>query len=152
MKKHVFLYLLLAFAIIGCTAAEKDTAADTIETTTKIVETVADVAGAAGVPFAEPLGLLVTFLGTAALGLLGRGSQKRKKEALYQSTADIGTAIDKIVGGIKNKDLSLEEVGNLLPGLVKNVSATTHTAYNVYKEIEVDINKYQKKGKIQKLS
>lgn len=149
MKKVLLLFVLVG--IIGCSPAEKDKTEDIVEKTTKVVEVVTDIAAAAGVPFAVPVGSAVAFLGTTILALLKRGSEKKKKEALYQSTADISTAIESVVSGIKDKTISIEDIGNILPGLVKNVSTNAHSAYGVYKDIEKDLNKLQAKGKIKKL-
>lgn len=150
MKKYLLLFALVG--IIGCTPAEKDKAADIIGKTTAVVDVVTDIAATAGVPFAVPVGTAFAFLSTTVLAILKRGSEKKKKEALYQSTADISTAIGSVVSGIKDKSISLEEVGKLLPGLVKDVSVNAHSAYGVYKDIEKDLNKLQAKGKVKKLS
>jgi len=155
MKKILGLFMALVFAgimCVGCTPAEKDKAGGIIEKVVSTTEVISKAAAIAGVPFAGTAGVAVAFLGTTVLAFLGRGSQKRKKEALYQSTADLHTEANRLAVGLKDKSISVEQVIKMLPGMVKDVTAITHTAYNQYKAIEKDINKYQKKGMIKKLT
>ena len=151
MKKILGL-ILLSVVLIGCTTAEKQKVADITEKAMKTVEVGADIAAASGVPFAGAIAAATPFIGTTLLAFLGLGSQKRKKEALYQSTAAIHKEASYIVQRIKDGTMEINDLITILPTMVKDVSTVSHTSYGVYKEIKKDVNKFQAKGSVKKLS
>lgn len=145
----VFLFGML---FVGCTTAEKEKAANAIDKTINIVEIAADVASASGVPFAGAIGAAVPFVGTTILALLGMGKQKRKVSALYKSTACIGEKTTYMANGLKDGTVSISDIINQLPSLVKDISIIVHKAEGVKDAIEKDVNKMQDKGHIKKLT
>ena len=154
MKKILSVFAMLVFICvmaIGCSTKDKDTAEEIIEVATEVIDTGAKIASVAGVPFAETVAVAVGFLSTTILALIGRGSEMKKKEALYQSTAAIHKKANLIADGLKDNSVSAMDAVAMLPTMVKDVSEVSHSAYNVYEKIEEDVNKYQKKGKLQKL-
>jgi hypothetical protein len=154
MKKFLSVFAMLALVCmiaIGCTQAEKEATAKTVETVTDVIDAGTKVASAAGVPFAGAVGAAVPFVATTILAFLKMGSQKRKKEALYQSTADLHAKANEIANGLKAKTLSIDAVIQMLPGMVKDVSEISHDASGVYDTIKKDLADMHNKGKGKKL-
>ena len=146
MKKIVGLVLLLA--LVGCS----QNTLDNTDTGLGIAQTVANTAGAAGVPFAGAVATALCFAITTMRGIRKTGTEKQKKEALYQSTADIHKKSKYLAKRIEDGTITLPDLLHILPTMVKDVSTVSHSAYGVYEKIEQDLDKLHAKGKLKKLS